>query len=73
MNEDIPEDFDSDRLITVMLPRKDYLLLREMLDEQEVHQGIRKFLTRWGGYVMAVIIGVSTLLGLISAFKDYKP
>lgn len=66
-----PEDFENEELIQVLLPRKDYQLLRQMLDEQEVHQGIRKFLHRWGGYAMAILIGVSTLFGMVSFLKGY--
>ena len=56
---DEPEDNENDEIIQVRLPRKDYLVLRQMIDDQSALEGVKKFFKRYIN--LAVWLAASTL------------
>lgn len=59
-----------DEVIEVRLPRKDYLVMREMIEERQAMTGLKKFLqTR----VLWPVGAILSVMGLIEAFRRFSP
>ena len=68
---DQPEDNINDQIITVKLPRSQYLILRRMIDDQEAADGVQRYLrSKWYIFV-GLIYEALTLTGLYEFFKRY--
>lgn len=57
-----------DEVITVTLPRKDYEIMREMIEERQAMKGLKKFLQT---KVFWLAGGVLTLLGIYEILRRY--
>lgn len=57
-----------DEVIEVRLPRKDYLVMREIIEERQAMNGLRKWLTT---KVFWFAGGLLTVLGLFEAFRRF--
>lgn len=58
-------DQTEDEVIEVKLPRKDYKIMRELIEERQAMNGMKVILAR----VFWVAGGLLTLLGLFEIFK----
>lgn len=62
------EDFKQDELIEIKLPRKEYLMLREMLQERSAYSWLtNKLKSLW---IFAVAAGVLTIWALGDKIKS---
>ena len=61
-------DTKDDEVIEVKLPRKDYIVMREMIEERQAMNGLRKWLTT---KVFWFAGGLLTVLGLFEAFRRF--
>lgn len=57
-----------DIIIEVKLPYKDYKIMREMIEERQAMNGMRKWLTT---KVFWLAGGILTCLGLFEAFRRF--
>lgn len=62
------EEIKDDEVIEVRLPRKDYKVMREMIEERQAMNGLRKWLTT---KVFWFAGGLLTILGLFEAFRRF--
>lgn len=62
MNED-------DEVIEVRLPKKDYLVLRQMIDDQTALDGVKKFFKKYINLAAWLAASALTILGLYQYFK----
>ena len=61
-------DTKDDEIIEVKLPRKEYKIMREIIEERQAMNGLRKWLTNrvfWLGG------GILTVLGVFEAFRRF--
>lgn len=58
-------DPTDDEVIEVRLPRKDYKIMREIIEERQAMNGMRKVLTR----VFWFAGGLLTIVGLFEIFR----
>ena len=65
MNDNLGNE---DIIIEVRLPLKDYKIMREMIEERQAMNGIRKWLS---AKVFWLAGGVLTCLGLFEAFRRF--
>ena len=56
-----------DEVIEVKLPRKDYKIMRELIEERQAMNGMKVILAR----VFWVAGGLLSLLGLVELFKRF--
>lgn len=59
---------DQDEVITVTLPRKEYEMLREILEERQAMRGLKKFLQT---KVFWLAGGVLTCLGIYQIMRNW--
>lgn len=64
----IPEYNKEDAIISVQLPYKDYKVMRELIEERQAMNGVKKWLT---SNVFWLCGGVLSVLGLIGYFKGW--
>lgn len=57
-----------DEVIEVRLPRKDYLVMREMIEERQAMKGLRKWLQE---KVFWLAGGLLSLIGVFEALRRY--
>lgn len=62
----IPEYNKDDAIISVQLPYKDYKVMREIIEERQAMNGVKKWLT---GNVFWLCGGLLSVLGLFAYFK----
>ena len=60
-------DSTDDEIVEVRLPRKDLKLMREMIEERQAMNGLRKILTR----VFWFAGGLLTVVGLFEVFRRF--
>lgn len=60
-------DSVDDEIVEVRLPRKDLKLMREMIEERQAMNGLRKILTR----VFWFAGGLLTVVGLFEVFRRF--
>ena len=58
-------DSTDDEIVEVRLPRKDLRLMREMIEERQAMNGVRKIMTR----VFWFAGGLLTVVGLFEVFR----
>lgn len=58
----------NDVIIEVKLPLKEYMIMREMIEERQAMNGLRKWLTN---RVFWLAGGVMALLGVFEAFRRF--
>lgn len=68
---DEPEDNENDEIIWVRLPRKDYVVLRQMIDDQNAMAGVKRWFHKWGSLVFWTATGALSVIGLYNFFKDF--
>lgn len=66
-----PEDNVNDEIIEVRLPRKDYLVLRQMIDDQNALAGVKKWFHKWGSFAFWLAAGCLSMLGLYDFFRKF--
>lgn len=68
---ELPEDNVGDQIITVKLPRSQYIVLRRMIEDQEAADGVQRWLrSKW--IVFASLLGTAlTAAGLYEFFKRF--
>lgn len=59
---------EQDQIIDVRLPRKDYLILREIIDDRSAVRGLRRWLQ---DKVFWLAGGVLTILGCYETFRRW--
>ena len=59
---------NEDIIIEVKLPLKDYKIMREIIEERQAMNGLKKWLN---GRVLWLAGGVLTCLGLFEAFRRF--
>jgi 5-bromo-4-chloroindolyl phosphate hydrolysis protein len=64
MTQDVTKD---DEIIEVRLPLKDYKIMREMIEERQAMNGIKKLLTK----LFWIAGGLLSLLGLFEIFRRF--
>lgn len=65
MTEDLTKN---DVVINVQLPLKDYLIMREMIEERQAMNGLRKWLTT---KVFWFAGGIMAVFGVFEAFRRF--
>lgn len=69
MTETIKNDVEkNDIVVEVRLPLKDYLVMREMIEERQAMRGLKKLIQ---GKVLWLAGGIISLLGAIEALRRY--
>lgn len=66
MTEDTTKD---DVIINVQLPLKDYRIMREMIEERQAMQGLKKWIS---SKLLWLVGGALSILGLIDAFRRFN-
>lgn len=61
-------DTKDDEIIEVKLPRKEYKIMREMIEERQAMNGLRKWLTT---KVFWFAGGIMAVLGVFEAFRRF--
>ncbi len=68
---ELPEDDKNDQIITVRLPRSDYIVLREMIDNQNALSGVRKWFHKKLSILFWIAGGLLTMAGLFEFFRRF--
>lgn len=60
-----------DEIVNVQLPLRDYRIMREMIDERQAMQGLKKLLTKifWFAGGLLGVLGVVEILKTFSTWK----
>ena len=61
-------DYKLDELIIVKLPRKDYLILKDVIKREEAYDWFQSGIKSW--WIWVVAGGLLTLITLYETFKD---
>ena len=64
----LPEDENKDEIINVELPRRDYQVLREIIDDRQTMKGVKRFLVE---KVFWFTGGLISIVGLYEIFRRY--
>lgn len=62
----MPVEPNDDDIIDVKMPRKDYKVMREMIEERQAMKGLKRWLTT---KLLFVVGSLLTITGLIEALK----
>jgi len=62
------QDYRDEEIIVVKLPRKDYLILKDVIKREEAYSWFSAWIKSW--WVWAVAGGILTLVALYDDFKE---